>query len=129
MPLLRHRMKLYCWVVAVVVFINICALFLTPYHSVMFGFLLGMASCFLGFTSIYMKALVIEKAAVRKTPGMLSYLMTAFGVVLRYGLIAVAVAIALIFPETFHLGAVLAGYAGLYLYITVDMFVQLQKER
>ncbi|WP_246516710.1 ATP synthase subunit I [Salicibibacter cibarius] len=109
--------------------ISILVFILTPYYSLSLGFLLGVVSCLLSFASIYIKAFVFDKVAERESPGILSYLVTAFGLVIRYGLIAVAVALAIVFSETFHLATVLAGYAGLYLYIMVDMFLQLQKER
>ncbi|QQK77985.1 ATP synthase subunit I [Salicibibacter cibarius] len=122
-------MKLYCLVTMVAALISILVFILTPYYSLSLGFLLGVVSCLLSFASIYIKAFVFDKVAERESPGILSYLVTAFGLVIRYGLIAVAVALAIVFSETFHLATVLAGYAGLYLYIMVDMFLQLQKER
>ncbi|AXF56382.1 ATP synthase subunit I [Salicibibacter kimchii] len=129
MPLLRHRIKHYYWTVAIVYLISVAALFLTAYHSVIFSILIGIAACLFSFTTIYLKALVIDRITTRKSPGIASYLVTVFGLVIRYGLIVMIVAIALTFPDMFHLIAILAGYAVLYIYVMVDMFLQLQKER
>ncbi|GAJ97312.1 hypothetical protein JCM19055_162 [Geomicrobium sp. JCM 19055] len=49
--------------------------------------------------------------------------------VLRYGVIVLAVIIALLNPESFTLWAVLAGYGALYLFVSVDMLLQLRKVR
>ena len=129
MPLLRHRIKHYYWVVAIGVLLSVAALFLTTYDSVIFSILLGIVACLFSFTTIYLKALVIDRIVTRKSPGTISYLVTVFGVVIRYGLIAMIVVIAFIFPDIFNLLATLAGYAALYIYVMVDMFLQLQKER
>ncbi|MBB6450465.1 ATP synthase protein I [Geomicrobium halophilum] len=129
MPSLQQRMKLYYWMMAFIAFVSGCMYFLTPYESIFLGLLLGSFACLMSFMSVYIKALVIGGAADKQPSGMIPYLITALGLVLRYATIAVAVAIALFFPETFHLWAVLIGYASLYLYILVDMFLQLKKER
>lgn len=129
MPLLRHRIKHYYWVVAIVFLISAVALFLSMYDSVVFSILIGITACLFSFTTIYLKALVIDRIATRKSPGIASYLVTVFGLVIRYGLIVLIVALALSFSDLLHLLAILAGYAVLYIYVMMDMFLQLQKER
>lgn len=126
---LQERMRLYFRVVAIVAIVCMIGLFLTPFEASFLGFLLGIFSSMISFTSTYIKTAVVGSAAVGESSNFFSNVIAGFSMVLRYGVIVLAVIIALLNPESFTLWAVLAGYGALYLFVSVDMLLQLRKVR
>ncbi|GAK05689.1 ATP synthase protein [Geomicrobium sp. JCM 19037] len=126
---LQQRMKYYFRVVMIVAIVCLIGVFTTAYLASFLGFLLGIFSSMISFTSTYIKTEVVGAAASGESSNLFSYVVAGFSLLIRYGMIAVAVVVSLFNPESFALWAVLTGYGSLYLYIMVDMLLQLRKVR
>ncbi|MFS0788430.1 ATP synthase subunit I [Shouchella sp. 1P09AA] len=121
----RSQMKRYSLVSMLVAAVFLVGYFVSSVQHVFLGLLLGFGASYLNLWTTYRNARHVGKTS----SSTFSMLIVGLGYVFRMLLALVAVGLALLYPDTFHLIAVVIGIALMYIVMMVDLVIKANRRK